>query len=279
MLGYILTQIHEQQLKTSLKNGHMSIAGIDAMFFSDKDIKGGNDVANGMLFLCSTCKVPARRGTKPAVTTYKLCTYRYATNHSAPHIRRGNSNHCKKVGSVTVPLEAVYDILALYAPRSHSGFWDQLGEAMVEVYEKGDFEDVNAFGQFANGSSEEQLHRPRLTFTLDFNKDPLRSIILEAMSAIEPLNKLTFDKGVLGGEMFQCSAPLYYGGVVRKALARNAPKESYDKRHLKESRLGPRGTFHGPRLNVYSAEYSHVPVKNVSSFCTTRTVYHQKKIL
>lgn len=279
VLGYILTQIHEQQLKTSLKNGHMSISGIDAMFFSDKEIKGGNEVANGMLLLCSTCKVPARQGTNPAITTYKLCTYRYATNHNAPHIRRGASNHCKKVGSVTVPLEAVYDILALYAPRSHSGFWDQLGEAMVEAYEKGEFEDVNAFGQFANDSSENQPPMPRLIFTLDFNKDPLRSVILEATAAIEPLNELTFNKCVLGGETFQCSAPLYYGGVVRKAMSPNAPKEAYDKRHLKESRLGPKGTFHGPRLNVYSAEYSGVPVKNVSSFCNTRTVYHQEKII
>lgn len=280
VLGYILTQIHEQHLKTSLKNGHVSISGIDAMFFSDKEIKGGNDVANGMLLLCSTCKVPARRGKKnPAITNYKLCTYRYATNHNAPHIRRGNSNHCKKVGSVTVPLEAVYDILALYAPMSHSGFWDQLGEAMVEAYEKGDFQDVNAFSQFANEGDQEQPPRTRLIFTLDFNKDPLRSVIMEATAAIEPLSELTFNKCVLGGEMFQCSAPLYYGGVVRKAMSQNAPKEAYDKRHLRESRLGPRGTFHGPRLNVYSAEYSGVPVKNVSSFCTTRTVYHQDKIL
>lgn len=186
------------------------------MFFSDKEIKGGNEVANGMLLLCSTCKVPARQGTNPAITTYKLCTYRYATNHNAPHIRRGASNHCKKVGSVTVPLEAVYDILALYAPRSHSGFWDQLGEAMVEAYEKGEFEDVNTFGQFANESSEDQPPMPRLIFTLDFNKDPLRSVILEATAAIEPLNKLTFNKCVLGGETFQCSAPFYYGGGCQK---------------------------------------------------------------
>lgn len=30
---------------------------------------------------------------------------------------------------------------------------------------------------------------------------------------------------------------------------------------------------------MYSEEYSGVPVKNMSSFCTTRTVYHQDKIL
>lgn len=61
-------------------------------------------------------------------------------------------------------------------------------------------------------------------------------------------------------------------------MSKNAPKEAYDKRHLRESKLGPRGTFHGPRLSVYSVEYSGLPVKNVSPFCTMRTVYHQDKI-
>lgn len=279
VLGYILTQIHEQQLKTSLKNGHLCISGIGAMFFSEKEIKGGNNVAHEMLLLCSTCKVPAREVKNPTVKNYKLCTYRYATNQDAPHIRRGHSNPYKKVGSVTVPLEAVYDLLALHAPSSHSGFWDQLGAAMIEAYEKGDFEDSNAFGQCSNDSGAEQPPTRRLTFTLDFNKDPVRSVILEATAGIKPLNELAFNKCVLGGETFQCSAPLYYGGVIRRAMSQNAPKEAYNKGHLRESRLGPRGTFHGPRLSVYSTEYSGVPVKNVSSFCTTRTVYHQDKIV
>ena len=53
---------------------------------------------------------------------YKLCMYRYDTNQNAPHLMKGHSNPYKKVDSVTVPLEAVYDMLALYAPSSHSGF-------------------------------------------------------------------------------------------------------------------------------------------------------------
>ena len=135
---------------------------------------------------------------------------------------------------------------------------------------------VNAFGQCSiDRSTEKQLI---LGFTLNFNADPFCSVILEATSVIKPLNELTFNKCPLGGETFQCSAPLYYGGVIRRTMSQNAPKEAYDKGHLKESRLGPKGTFHGPRLSVYSTDYSGVPVKNVSSFCNTRTVYHQDKI-
>lgn len=76
---------------------------------------------------------------------------------------------------------------------------------------------------------------------------------------IIPLNKLTFNKCLLGGEMYQYSAPVCYGGVIRRAMAENAPKEAYDKGHLRESRLGARGNFHGPRLSVYSTDYSGVP--------------------
>ncbi|KAJ8009802.1 hypothetical protein DPEC_G00067990 [Dallia pectoralis] len=172
VLGYILTQIHEQCLKTSVKNGHLCISGIDAMFFSETEIKGGNDAAQEMLMMCSTCKVPAREGKTPKMKNYKLCTYRHATNHNAPHIRRGQSSARKKVGSVTVPLEAVYDILAIYAPDAHSGFWSKFGVAMVEAYDEGHFEDVNAFGQCSSESDDKQTPTPRLTFTLDFSEDP-----------------------------------------------------------------------------------------------------------
>lgn len=103
-------------------------------------------------------------------------------------------------------------MMALYALSS--GFWDQLGAAMSEAYDKGDFEHDNAFGQCSNDSGDEQPPKPRLIFTLDFNKDPMRSVILEATAGIEPLNELTFNRRMLGGEMFQCSAPLYYGGVI-----------------------------------------------------------------
>lgn len=276
VLGYILTQIHEQQLKTTLKDGHLCISGIDTMCFSGTEIKGGSYVAHEMLMLCSTCKVPDREGKKSGMKNYMLCTYRYAPNQNGPQARRGRSNP-KKVGSVTVPLEAVYDMLALYAPSSHSGFWDQLGVAMVTAYEKRSVEDVHT-GQCSNDNDDDQPHTSRLTFVLDFNEDPVRSVILESTAAIEPLNELMFTKCVMGGEKFQCSAPLHYGGLIRRLMSQDAPKEAYDKRHMRESRLGPRGTFHGPRLSVYSIDYSGVSVKNASSFCTTRTVYQRDKI-
>ena len=275
VLGYILTQIHEQALKTKLDKGQLCISGIDTMTFSEQAIKGGADVVHEMLMLCATCQVPAR---EDATKSYKLCTYRCAANQKNAHLKRGRSNPNKKVSCVTIPLEAVYDMLAIYAPGSHSGFWDQLSEVMVQAYQNGNFEEVNAFGQCATRSGEEQRPTPRLAFTLDFNQDPVRSEILEATAAIQHLNELTFHKCVLGGETFQCSAPVYYGGVIRRAMSQNAPKESFHKGHLRESRLGPKGTFHGPRLSVYSTEYSGVPVKNMSTFCTTRTMYHQDRI-
>ncbi|CAL8238163.1 unnamed protein product [Merluccius merluccius] len=58
--------------------------------------------------------------------------------------------------------------------------------------------DFNAFGQCSND---------KICPTLDFNKDPVLSVILEATAGIEPLNELTFNKCVLGGKTFQCSAP------------------------------------------------------------------------
>lgn len=286
-LGYVLTQIRGQRLKTTLKNGHLSISGIDAMFFPENEIRGGNEVAHEMLVLCSTCKVPARgvarqggdSSASGARTNHKLCTYRYSTNNAAAtHARRGHSTPRRKVGSVTVPLEVVYDLLAMYAPSSHSGFWDQVSAAMRKAYKKNEFEDVNAFAQCSRGDEERPSVR-RLKFTLDFSEDPVRSQILEATAGVEPLNELTFEKCILGEETYRCTAPLCYGAVIKKALSRRAPEDACDKRHLREAKVGPKGTFHGPRLSVYSPEYSGVPVKNMSSFCTTRTVYHQDRIL
>lgn len=282
-LGYVLTQIRQQRLKTTLKDGQLSISGIDTMFFPENQIRGGNDAAHEMLVLCSTCKVPTRcvtrlRDSSTSVprTNYKLCTYRYATNNTTA--MRGRSNTRKKVGSVTVSLEVVYDLLALYAPDSHSGFWDQLSSAMCEAYKKNKFVDVNAFAQCSR-RDEEQPYARRLKFTLDFSEDPVRSQVLEATAGVEPLNELMFEKCVLGEDTYRCTAPLCYGGVIKKALSCHAPKDARDKRHLREAKVGPKGTFHGPRLSVYSDEYTGVPVKNMSSFCTTRTVYHQDRIL
>ncbi|KAK2812863.1 hypothetical protein Q5P01_000940 [Channa striata] len=282
-LGYVLSQIHEQGLKTTLKDGHLSVSGIEAMCFPEREFKGGSDTAHEMLQLCSNCKVPARSESGPR--NYRLCTYKCASSQNAPHSRRGYARP-KKVSSVTVPLEAVYDMLALYAPDSHAGFWDQLGEAMVDAYDRGELEAVNAFGhctttadEGASGDDDSAGRGVRVTFSLDFAEDPVRSLILEATAGVEPLNELKFNKCALGGEVFRCTAPLYYGGVVARAKAGDEPTGCSDAGHLREARRGPRGTFHGPRLSVYSDNYAGVPVANVSSFCATRTVYHQDRIL
>ncbi|KAK2836053.1 hypothetical protein Q5P01_016537 [Channa striata] len=276
-LGYVLCQIHEQGLKTTLKEGHLSVSGIEAMCFPEREFKGGSDTAHEMLQLYSNCKVPARSESGPR--NYRLCTYKCAPSQNAPHSRRGYARP-KKVSSVTVPLEAVYDMLALYAPDSHAGFWDQLGEAMVDAYDRGELEAVNSFGHCTTTADEGASgDGDRVTFSLDFAKDPVRFLILEATAGVKPLNELKFNKCALGGEVFRCTAPLYYGGVVARAKAGDEPTGCSDAGHLREARRGPRGTFHGPRLSVYSDNYAGVPVANLSSFCATRTVYHQDRIL
>ncbi|KAJ8009796.1 hypothetical protein DPEC_G00067930 [Dallia pectoralis] len=47
------------------------------------------------------------------------------------------------------PAQAVYDILAIYAPDAHSGFWSKFGVASSEAYDEGHFGDVNAFRDYA----------------------------------------------------------------------------------------------------------------------------------
>lgn len=210
-LAYVLTQIHVQELRSTLRNGTVLISSIDKMSFSESVIKGGSEVAHEMLHLCARCKVPSREGDDLKPKNYTLCTYTLARNQNCQG--RDHSNLDKRVGSLTVHLEAVYNILALYAPGSHSGFWNQLGGAMLDVYSKGDFEQVNAFGQCSSdGGDTPSL---KLTFTLDFNEDPVHSLILDTVMAFEPLNELMFTKCVLGGEVFQCSAPLYCGGIIK----------------------------------------------------------------
>lgn len=282
VLGYVLRQIHVQNLKSSLKDGHLCISRIDTLYFSDTEIKDG-DEAHRMLMLCSTCNVPTRH-TRDPVKTYKLCTYRLAPRQNATH-NMCYADNKRKVCSVTVPLEAVYDILALYAPESHSGFWDQVHDAMLQAYERGEYDTGDAFvrnwdrdASEADEDHADNAREHRLLFTLDFNEDMVRSMILEATSAIAPLNQLTFNKCAMGGEVFRCSAPLYYGGVLKRAIGQDAPDTVYDAAHMRESKLGPVGTFHGPRLSVYSPDYTGVPVRNASSFCTTRTVYHQENV-
>lgn len=278
VLGYVLTQIHEQRLRITLKDNNLCISGVDCMFFPETAIRGGSDNAHEMLMLCAACKVPIRECNKNSKRNHKLCTYKLANTHMASHMRRGQTSYQKKVASLTVPLENVYDMLALYAPQSHSGFWDQLTLAILDAYKADSFEGVNAFGQYDEGSDDRESAL-RLSFTLDFDDDPVRSLILESTAGVEPLNELTFNKSVLGGETFNCSAPLYYGGILVKELGSDAPDGARDIKHIRESKLGTRATFHGPRLSVYSSEYAGVPVKNMSSFCTTRTIYHHDKIL
>ncbi|KAK7915611.1 hypothetical protein WMY93_011372 [Mugilogobius chulae] len=276
-LGYVLTQIYTQNLKTSIKDGDLCISGIDTMFFPETYGNKENNNVHKLIQLCSTCTLPARRDKIGTRKTYTLCKYKCATNRDILQ-NQNSTDRRKKITSVQIPLEAVYDMLALFAPNSHAGFWDQLGIAMVAAYEKGEYEQGNAFGQCANDSVNGQ-GLSVLPFTLDLNQDPIRGLILEATKNAYPLSDLQFTKSFLGGEHYQCSAPLYYGGVLIHKMARDAPVEAYNATHLSESRLGPAGTFHGPRLSIYSTDYTGAPVKNVSSFCNTRTVYHQDRIV
>lgn len=59
VLGYVLTQVHKQNLKTTIKNDNVCISGIDDRFFSLNHIKGSSTTGHEMILLCSTCKVPA----------------------------------------------------------------------------------------------------------------------------------------------------------------------------------------------------------------------------
>lgn len=181
---------------------------------------------------------------------------------------------------MTISLEMVYDMCAIYAPASHSEFWMRVTSAMVEAYTntESNTNEGNAMGQYHEAAADLEWQCPMLTFTLDFTADPLMSLVLEATAGVKPLDELTFNRCALGGEIFQCSAPLYYGAVLLKALGDAAPELAHNERHVNESKCGPRDTFHGPRLTVYSGDYNGVPVKNMSSFCGTRTTYHQDQL-
>nr|BBA49170.1 hypothetical protein ORF56-like [Oryzias latipes] len=278
-LGRLLCQVREKGLKTAVKDGQMCISGVDSLSFSGPEFRGGNDAAHEMLQLCSNCTFPERGGTGPR--SRRLCSYKCAPSQNTQQGRRGHARP-KKVSSVTLSLEAVYDMLALYAPEAHRGFWDQLGEAMMDAYDNETVEKTNAFGTAQADGDEEMDRSARLVFSLDFGDDPVRSLILEATAGVDPLNELSFNKCAIGGQLFRCTAPLYYGGLVARAFrlrGDDPPRGSLDPLHERESERGPADTFHGPRLSVYSPEYSGLPVKNLSSFCATRTVYHQERIL
>ncbi|KAK7878267.1 hypothetical protein WMY93_031086 [Mugilogobius chulae] len=283
LLAHVLTQIHEQNLRTTLKNGSLCVGDIETMYFSETEIKGGTSAAHEMLSLCSMCKVPSRGFSDTSRKTYSLCSYRYAGLQNLPSgSRTSHLRSSKRVGSVTVPLDVVYDLLAIFAPTSHRGFWEQLSEAMLEAYESRDESDRDEseyqdYMQLSSNCTRNQIDRV-ITFDLDFRHDPNRSLLLEATAGIEPLSELSFSRKPLDCNTFRCSAPIYFGGVIQKILGDRAPVEAHNEAHQKEATQGPGGTFHGPRLRVYCSQYSGVPVMNLSSFCPTRTVYHQDKI-
>ncbi|KAK2832692.1 hypothetical protein Q5P01_016581 [Channa striata] len=101
---------------------------------------------------------------------------------NAPHTRRGYARP-KKVSSVTVSLKAVYDMLALYAPDSHTGFWDQLGEAMVDLYKADD----EPPGCSDTGHLREASRGPTGTF------HGSRILLRTHEGAREPLTELEYD--------------------------------------------------------------------------------------
>ncbi|MEQ2169233.1 hypothetical protein GOODEAATRI_023040 [Goodea atripinnis] len=78
------------------------------------------------------------------------------------------------VASVTVSLEAIYDMLALCAWKLHTGFSQQITEAMLCEYQSGEFEEGNTLLNSLCPKRVE-LERPsrRVKFILDFNEDPV----------------------------------------------------------------------------------------------------------
>ncbi|MEQ2217697.1 hypothetical protein XENOCAPTIV_019798 [Xenoophorus captivus] len=93
VLGYILTQIHVQNLKNTVREGRLCNSSIDRMSFSDMDVNKGNKVGHEMIVLCSTCRVPSRnQGTRDI--SYKLCTYKTSTQQGAGYSRTCSSASC-----------------------------------------------------------------------------------------------------------------------------------------------------------------------------------------
>ena len=229
-----------------------------------------------MLQLCASCTVPGRKADR----SIKLCTYTLATMPSSQQQQqrgiRGRRPAAKKVKSVKVPLEAVYDMCAMYMAKLHRIFWERVETAMVIAYRSGSRDSDNAFAQQCD--PDRSGDGANLSFRLNFEDCPPCSLILKSTAGLEPLNELSFTKCTFDDFSFQCAAPVYYGGVLVHALGADAPREACNDQHMAECALGPIGTFHGPRLSVYSSEYTGVPVENMSSFCDTRTVYHQETI-
>lgn len=273
ILGYVLTQIHAQALDTHVKDSTLTVSQLDRFQIEDDVVKGGSESMHELLVLAADCRVPVR-GTR----RLRLCTYKLSSNsvYSAARKARGVRDQRKRVSSVAVSLELVYDLLALYAPRSHAAFWAAVSDALLDSFQNGGGNGKTALAQCRDDGDEQT---PHLTFTLDFTEDPVQATVLEATAGVRFLDELSFEKSVMGDHVYRCSAPAYYGGVLAHKLGESAPQYARDDNHLAESAVGPRGTFHGARLRVYSLSYRGVPVENASSFCTTRTVYHQDKIV
>ena len=269
-LARVLASVYSCKLKHKIEDHSLSIWDLDTLFAANarQQDKGAHE----MLQLCASCNVPGRKPDR----SVKLCTYTLATMppSSQQRGRRGHHAAARKVKSVKVPLEAVYDMCAMYMAESHRLFWQRVETAMAIAYRSGSRDSDNAFAQCDPDRSD----RANLSFRLDFEDNPLCSLILKSTAGFEPLNELSFTKCTFDDFSFQCAAPVYYGGVLVHALGDNAPLEAHNEQHMAECALGPIGAFHGPRLSVYSTEYTGVPVENMSSFCNTRTVYHQDTI-
>lgn len=280
ILGHVLAQIHVQALDTHVRESTLTVSQLDRFQVEDDVVKGGSDSVHELLVLAGDCRVPVRGGGTGAARgggRRRLCTYKLSNRAYSARKARGVRDQRKRVSCVSVSLELVYDLLALYAPRSHTAFWTAVSTAMVEAFRGGGGGEGST--ALAQCRVDERSPPSHLTFTLDFTEDPVQATILEATAGVRFLDELSFEKSVLGDHAYRCSAPVYYGGVLAHRLGESAPRCARDDNHVKESLVGPSGTFHGARLCVYSLRYRGVPVENVSSFCTTRTVYHQDKIV
>lgn len=283
ILAYVLKQVHSQGclVVSRTKAGHIQVAGISQLYFSKKELPAAS-AAHETLAECASCSFPPR-ASGGDMGSRTLCSYvKEKKNQEDGYRSKLPYKSQFKISSLTVSLEVVYDLLALYAPESHRAFWDNVSKAMIEAYKQYNVREVG--GGFTNGNATKDNEGvpppppPKLLFTLDFMEDPIQSMILNGTQGVATLKEISFMKtGGIAEHRYECSAPIYYGGVIHKYCPEETRAHNAD--HINESRVGALGTFHGPRLNVCSPQFSMgVPVLNLSSFCKTRTVYYQDMI-
>ena len=285
-LAYVLKQVHLESclIVSRTKLGDIQVAGINQLYFSKEELPAAS-VAHETLAQCNSCSFPPRE-CKGDMRSRKLCSIVKENKYQEDRYNKKMPYKSRfKISSLTVSLEVVYDLLALYAPESHRAFWDKVSKAMIDAYKQGNVREVG--GGFTNRKATTendgvpQPPPPKLVFTLDFTDDPIQSMILDGTQGVATLKELHYVKSGNARSKwhrYECSAPIYYGGVI---YAHN-PEDirTYNADHISESRVGTLGTFHGPRLNVCSPQLSKgVPILNLSSFCKTRTVYHQDMII